>query len=213
MAKKLSPLEEQQLIAKYKTGAYTQRELSQKFGVSKGTVGNIIKGIPKDNESIVEELVKSKLGKTAERVTPIKSDIDREIAIEAIEKVGQKVGQNDNNVEVGQKVGQVGQSIEEIKAVLEEVDKKFMPLDMFNNSLILNQHVANSATLSMMGENGYADVQELNMLSQITARNKDGYLKDEKFYQKPNQNINLQQNQTTIDSKDILTTARATIEL
>ena len=49
------------LIADHKTGAYSQRELAKKHGVSNGTVCNITKGIPQDSKVLVEKKVEETL--------------------------------------------------------------------------------------------------------------------------------------------------------
>lgn len=51
---KLSDQDKKNLIADWKTGRYSQRDLVEKYGVSKGTVGNLTKGIEQKNGHIVD---------------------------------------------------------------------------------------------------------------------------------------------------------------
>jgi transposase-like protein len=49
------------LIADHKTGAYSQRELAKRHGVSNGTVCHVTKGIPQDSKQLVEKKVEETL--------------------------------------------------------------------------------------------------------------------------------------------------------
>lgn len=51
---KLSDQDKKNLIADWKTGRYSQRDLVDKYGASKGTVGNLTKGIDQENGRIVD---------------------------------------------------------------------------------------------------------------------------------------------------------------
>jgi len=51
---KLSEQDKKNLIADWKTGRYSQRDLVNKYGASKGTVGNLTKGIDQKNGHIVD---------------------------------------------------------------------------------------------------------------------------------------------------------------
>lgn len=51
---KLSEQDKKNLIADWKTGRFSQRELVEKYGASKGTVGNLTKGIEQKNGHIVD---------------------------------------------------------------------------------------------------------------------------------------------------------------
>jgi hypothetical protein len=51
---KLSEQDKKNLIADWKTGRYSQRDLVNKYGASKGTVGNLTKGIEQKNGHVVD---------------------------------------------------------------------------------------------------------------------------------------------------------------
>jgi len=52
---------------------------------------------------------------------------------------------------------------------------------------MLTQHAINTHQLAMLasGDN-FFDVGELSLISKATAQNKEAFLKDKKFYEKPN---------------------------
>ena len=70
------------LIADYKTGAYTQRDLAYNYGISKTMVAKLTKGIPKDGAEVVAKLVEAKHklnSKSAQEVTAIDKVVSKEL--------------------------------------------------------------------------------------------------------------------------------------
>lgn len=56
MAKKY---DKEKLIAEWKTGDYTQRDLASKYKLSPGMIAKIVKGISKESEQLVSNLIES----------------------------------------------------------------------------------------------------------------------------------------------------------
>jgi len=53
----MAKYDKEALLASYHTGDYSQRELAKLYGVSNGTVGGLVKGLPKKNEQLIRRKV------------------------------------------------------------------------------------------------------------------------------------------------------------
>jgi len=81
MAKPLDPKKVKLIVADWKTGAFTQRKLAEKYKLSNGAVAKITKGITHDNEQIVSKGVEYYRGLEVLREQSHEQDIKAVITV------------------------------------------------------------------------------------------------------------------------------------
>lgn len=76
---KLTDRKRNNIVAKWKTGVYTQRELAKTYNVDVATINKIVKGIPKENANLVEAGVVFENAKRATKSQQEISEINKAI--------------------------------------------------------------------------------------------------------------------------------------
>ncbi len=80
MAKKY---DKEQLLADYKTGAYTQRQIAHKYSLSPAMIAKLVKGVSKDLESVVNADIHVKhtlASKSEQEVSAVSEVVSREVS-------------------------------------------------------------------------------------------------------------------------------------